>query len=95
MDYLAGQDLPGLLSPLTCISEDPRCIGYPITLFLAHEFSAPSDSMLLSYVDQIEEKLATAGLLEMLRREERSCSFADQIHGVRHAFEWEYWNDQY
>ena len=95
MDYLVGQNMSEILSPLTCISEDPRCIGYPITLFLAHEFSAPSDSMLLSYVDQIEEKLSTAGLLEMLRREERSCSFADEIHGVKHAFDWEYWNDQY
>jgi hypothetical protein len=95
MDYLTEQDMTTLLSPLTCISEDPRCIGYPITLYLAHEFSAPSDSMLLSYVDQIEEKLAAAGLLDTLRREERSCSFADEIHGVKHAFEWEYWNDQY
>ncbi len=95
MDYLTDQDMSTLLSPLTCISEDPRCIGYPITLYLAHEFSAPSDSMLLSYIDQIEEKLAAAGLLDTLRREERSCSFADEIHGVKHAFEWEYWNDQY
>jgi hypothetical protein len=95
MDYLTDQDMGTLLSPLTCISEDPRCIGYPIPLYLAHEFSAPSNSMLLSYVDQIEETLAAAGLLDTLRREERSCSFADEIHGVKHAFEWEYWNDQY
>lgn len=95
MDYLTDQDMSTLLSPLTCISEDPRCIGYPITLYLAHEFSAPSDSMLLSYIDQIEEKLAAAGLLDTLRREEHSCSFADESHGVKHAFEWEYWNDQY
>jgi hypothetical protein len=95
MDYLADHNIAELLSPLTCISEDPRCIGYPITLFLAHEFSAPSDSMLFSYTDQIEEKLAAAGLLDHLRSEERSCSFGDEIHGVKHAFKWEYWNDQY
>jgi hypothetical protein len=95
MDYLTQQDISELLSPLTSVSEDPRCIGYPISLYLAHEFSAPSDSMLLSYYDQIEEKLTDAGLLETLRREERSCSFADEIHGVRHAFEWEWWNDQF
>ncbi len=95
MDYLTDMDMCELLSPLTCISEDPRCVGYPITLFLAHEFSAPSDSMLLSYNDQIEEKLASTGLLDTLRGEERICSFADEIHGVKHAFEWEYWNDQY
>ena len=95
MDYLTQQDIGELLSPLTSVSEDPRCIGYPISLYLAHEFSAPSDSMLLSYHDQIEEKLTDAGLLETLRREERSCSFADEIHGVKRAFEWEWWNDQF
>ncbi len=95
MDYLTQEEVSELLSPLTCISEDPRCIGYPIPLFLAHEFSGPSDSMMLSYHDLIEEKLAAAGLLETLRGEERSSSFADEIHGVKHAFEWEYWNDQF
>jgi hypothetical protein len=30
MDYLVAQDVGELLSPLTCISEDPRCVGYPI-----------------------------------------------------------------
>jgi len=95
MDYLTNQDISELLSPLTCVSEDPRCVGYPISLYLAHEFSAPSDSMLLSYYDQIEEKLNEAGLLEPLRREERSCSFADQLHGAKHAFERELWDDLY
>jgi hypothetical protein len=95
MDYLTQQDICELLSPLTSVSEDPRCIGYPISLYLAHDFSAPSDSMLFSYHDQIEEKLGAAGLLETLRREERSCSFADEIHGVKHAFKWEWWNDQF
>jgi hypothetical protein len=95
MDYLTQQDISEMLSPLTSVSEDPRCIGYPISLYLAHEFSAPSDSMLLSYHDQIEETLDAAGLLDALKSEERSCSFADEIHGVKHAFEWEWWNDQF
>ena len=95
MDYLTQKDISELLSPLTTVSEDPRCLGYPISLYLAHEFSAPSNSMLLSYHDQIEEKLNEAGMLETLRREEHSCSFADEIHGVKHAFEWEWWDDQF
>jgi len=94
MDYLTQQDIIDLLSPLTAVSEDPRCLGYPISLYLAHEFSGPSDSMLLSYHDRIEEKLRGADLLETLRREERSCSFADAIHGVKRAFERERWNEQ-
>ena len=95
MDYLTNQDITALLSPLTSVSEDPRCIGYPISLWLAHEFSAPSNSMLLHYHDQIEETLKNAGLLDTLRREESCSSFADEIHGVKHAFEWEWWDDQY
>ena len=95
MGYLTQQDVVDLLSPLTAVSEDPRCLGYPISLYLAHDFSGPSDSMLLSYHDRIEEKLGDAGLLEVLRREEGSCSFADEIHGVKHAFEWEWWDGQF
>jgi hypothetical protein len=95
MDYLTNSEISELLSPLTYISEDPRCVGYPVTLWLAHEFSAPSNSMLLSYHDQVEETLKAARLLESLRREELSCQFADALHGIKHAFEWEWWDDQF
>ena len=94
MKYLTNREINEILSPLTCISEDPRCLGYPVTLWLAHEFSAPSDSMLLSYHDQIEEALNNVGLLEALRREEFSCSFADELHGIKHTFDWEWWGEQ-
>jgi hypothetical protein len=94
MDYLTKTEISELLSPLTCIAEDPRCIGYPITLWLAHEFSRPSDSMLFFYHDKIEEKLRSSDLLESLRAEELSCSFADKLHGIDHAFEWEWWGEQ-
>jgi hypothetical protein len=95
MDYLTTREMSELISPLTCISEDPRCVGYPISLYLAHEFSAPSDSMLLSYHDLIEEKLESVDLLDCLRREEQCSSFADELHGLRHAFQRERWNEQY
>lgn len=90
MEYLTTRDINELLSPLTFISEDPRCLGYPVTLWLAHDFSAPSDSMLLHYHDQVEEALSTAGLLDVLRAEELSCNFPDQLHGVKHPFQWEW-----
>jgi hypothetical protein len=93
MDYLTEQEIGELLSPLTFVSEDPRCIGYPVTLWLAHEFSAPSESMLLHYHDQVEKELGSTGLLEVLCREELTCSFVDELHGVRHAFERELWGD--
>jgi len=93
MEYLTKREITNILSPLTCVSEDPRCLGYPVPLWLAHEFSAPSDSMLLAYHDQIEEALNNAGLLQVLRREEFSSSFADKLHGIKHAFEWEWWGE--
>jgi hypothetical protein len=60
-----------------------------VALWLAHDFSAPSDSKLLHYHDQVEETLRNAGLLDTLRVEELSCSFADELHGVRYPFRWE------
>ena len=76
-----------LLSLLTSLSEDPRCLGYPITLWLAHEFSGASKSKLLQYYDMLEKELSDAGILETLRIEELSCSFADKIHGITNPFE--------
>jgi hypothetical protein len=95
MEYLTDQQTSETLFPLTAVAEDPRCLGYPVPLWLAHDFSAPSDAMLLSYHDQVENALAEAGLLETLRREEFSCSFADELHGIKHAFEWEWWGEQF
>jgi hypothetical protein len=92
MEYLLreGGEVHEVLSPLTSLSEDPRCLGYPITLWLAHDFSAPSDSKLLHYHDQVEKTLADAGLLDVLRVEELSCNFPDELHGIKHPFEWEW-----
>jgi len=90
MEYLTNREISELLSPLTFTSEDPRCLGYPVALWLAHDFSAPSNSKLLDYHVQVEETLAGAGLLDVLRMEELSCNFPDELHGVRHPFELEW-----
>jgi len=89
MEYLRDCDVHDLLSPLTFLSEDPRCLGYPVTLWLAHDFSTPSDSKLLYYHDQVEEKLREVRLLDVLRREELSCNFPDELHGIKRPFEME------
>lgn len=93
MDYLLERPIEDLLSPLTFISEDPRCLGYPVPLWLAHEFTVPSESMLLNYHDQVENELSKAGLLDALRREEFTCRFADELHGLKYAFERELWGE--
>lgn len=87
MEYLTSRELASLLSPLTSISEDPRCSGYPVVLWLAHQFSRIAESKLLEYHDMIEEELRETGLLEILRREEIACNFVDELHGVRYAFD--------
>jgi hypothetical protein len=86
MEYLKRRKVEEILSPLTAVAEDARCLGYPAPLYLAHEFSGPSDTALLHYYDTIEDKLSEAGLSKMLRLEEQSCSFADELHGVHYAF---------
>jgi len=93
MQYLTECSADGLLSPLTYLSEDPRCMGYPVTLWLAHDFSAPSDAKLLHYCEQVEKIWEDTGLLDVLHREELSCSFADELHGIRYAFQREWWGD--
>jgi hypothetical protein len=90
MDPLTSREISEFLSPLTTLSEDPRCLGYPITLWLAHDFSGASNSKLLYYYDLIEKTLGPDGLLETLRIEEQSCSFADELHGIRRPYEGEY-----
>jgi len=90
MEYLTNYEANQLISPLTSISEDPRCLGYPVTLWLAHDFSTPSNSKLLHYKYQVEETLADAGLMDVLHMEELACDFPDELHGVKHPFQWEW-----
>lgn len=90
MEFLDGRDPVELISPLTFVSEDPRCLGYPIPLFLAHKFSASSEAMLLYYYDQVENALKETGLLDVLRREELAYSFPDELHGAKHAYDLEW-----
>ena len=87
MGSLTSRDVSEFLSPLTSLSEDPRCLGYPVTLWLAHEFSGASNSKILQYYDLIEKELSDDGILNTLRREELSCSFADKIHGISRPYE--------
>ena len=89
MEYLTNKNIDELLSPLTGISEDPRCLGYPVVLWLAHDFSRPSNSKLLYYYEQVRKKLAESRLLERLQREELSCNFPQTLHGIKYPFEME------
>lgn len=90
MNYLTSRDICEVISPLTAISEDPRCLGYPVALWLAHDFSSVAESKLLQYHDKVEEELESVGLLDRLRQEELACNFPDELHGAKYAFrkEW-------
>jgi len=87
MEYLTGCDISDVVSPLTAVSEDPRCLGYPVPLWLAHEFSATADSKLLYYLDRIEVLLKESGHYDRLSKEVQACSFADELHGRRFLIE--------
>ena len=93
MEYLKDREISEILSPLTAVSKDARCLGYPIPLYLAHEFSGPSDTTLLHYFDIVQVKLREAGLSKTLLSEEQSSNFADELHGVQYAFKREEFGD--
>lgn len=90
MEYLVKRDVVDILSPLTVLAEDPRCLGYPVPLWLAHDFSATPDAKLLHYYEQVERLLKGSGLYDWLRKEELACSFADELHGARYPFDREW-----
>ncbi len=87
MEYLTSREASEVVSPLTTLAEDPRCLGYPVPLWLAHEFSATANSKLLYYYERIESLLKESGHHDRLNREEQACSFADSMHGARFSFE--------
>jgi len=90
MEYLAKEDLGKLLSPLTSLAQDPRCEGYPVTLYLAHDFTRiKSLAKRLEHYDRVEDRLRQAGILDILRTEEAVASLRDRMYGVKHPFEWE------
>lgn len=90
MDYLAEGDIVQLLSPLTSISDDPRCFGYPISLYLAHNFAkVGSEAKLLYYRGLLEKTLADEGLLISLKMEEALSNFRSELHGLKYPWELE------
>ena len=90
MDYLAGGDIVRLLSPLTSISDDPRCLGYPVSLYLAHNFAkVDADAKLLYHRDLVEKSLAGEGLLNRLKMEEALSNFRSELYGRKYPWELE------
>jgi len=89
MNYLTEGDVVQLLSPLTSVSSDPRCLGYPISLYLAHDFAkVDSEAKLLYYRDLIEKALADADeeLLNCLKFEEALSNFRSELLKVKYPW---------
>lgn len=92
MDYLTERDVGQLLSPVTSISNDPRCLGYPVSLYLAHNLAkVSSEAKLLWYRDLVERALADADedLLNYLKCEEALSNFRSELYGRKHPWEME------
>lgn len=92
MDYLTQGDIVQLLSPLTSISDDPRCLGYPVPLYLAHNFAkVSSEAKLLWYRNLVEKALVDADeeLLNYLKFEEALSNFRSELYGRKYPWELE------
>lgn len=92
MDYLTDGDVVQLLSPLTSVSDDPRCLGYPASLYLAHHFAkVSSDAKLLYCRELVEKALADADeeLLHYLKFEEALSNFRSELHGLKYPWDLE------
>ena len=90
MDYLTEENIVHLLSPLTSISDDPRCLGYPVSLYLAHNFAkVDSEAKLLYYRDLVEKALADDDeeLLNYLKLEEALSNFRSELYGRKYPWE--------
>lgn len=88
MDYLTEGNIVELLSPLTSISDDPRCLGYPVSLYLAHNFAkVSSDAKLLYCRELVEKALADEGLLTPLKMEEALSNFRSELYGRKYPWE--------
>ena len=90
MDYLTEGNMVQLLSPLTSISDDPRCLGYPVSLYLAHNFAkVDSEAKLLYCRDLVEKVLADADeeLLNYLKVEEALSNFRSELYGRKYPWE--------
>jgi len=92
MNYLAEGNIVQLLSPLTSISDDPRCLGYPVSLYLAHNFAkVDSEAKLLYCRELVENALADVDeeLLNYLKMEEALNNFRSELYGRRYPWELE------
>jgi len=92
MEYLTDNDLGELISPLTALSQDARCLGYPICLYLAHQFTRTASPKLLHYREVLERELREKdpNILRRLLTEERLANFRSQtLYGAKHLWDWE------
>lgn len=89
MHYLgsSGEEVVDLLSPLLSISNDAHCLGYPYSLYKAHDFSQLSHVELFFQRKKLEEALVDYDLLESVVLEESSVRFVNKLHGINYCFE--------
>lgn len=87
MEYLI-EDKKSLFSPLTALANDPRSPGYPIALYLAHDFTRiKSKAPLLYYRDLIEDKLRDIDILDDLLTEEVLNNFRARVFYNKKSYE--------
>ena len=89
-EYLTENDIGDLVSPLTALAEDARCLGYPVCLFLAHRNTQVPSPKMLYYRDELEKMLAAQPFIyRKILLEEKVSSFRRQMYGVKNIWDWE------
>jgi len=87
MEYLTGKELVDLISPLTFLAQDARCLGYPVALYIAHQETEVASPKLLYYRDQLEGMLPKH-VLHRILLEEKVAGFRREMYGVRNVWDW-------
>jgi hypothetical protein len=88
IEYLNDTDLVELISPLTALSQDARCFGYPVCLYLAHHFTKTASPKLTYYREILERELRKEhpDALRKLLTEEMLANFRSQVlYGAKHV----------
>ena len=90
MKYLTENDLGELISPLTALSQDARCLGYPVCLYLAHQFTRTASPKMLYYREVLEREFCEKDpyMFRKLLIEEALANFRSQVlYGAKHPWE--------
>lgn len=83
MKYLAeSKMIEDVLSPLVAVSNDCRCLGYPVPLYLAHKRTKIIEPKYFLYKYRVKDLSEKEGIEDILSLEEQISGFSDKLHNL-------------